>query len=156
MLGAPPVNWARLSLVAAILVLAIFFQKAQANSMGWSFDLGLTLLISSSLLLNFLDLIFLEIIATAMFMWKPAFSPELLVLLLLPLGAFWGRKILSISPWTQNLAFISIALIVFYVVQGPRALFENWPIMLNNLIGCLVFGSALFFFFENLYESRLD
>lgn len=156
MLGAPPVNWPRLALVAALLILAVLLQKAQNDSLGWSFDLGLTLLISAALFLNLLDLVFLEVLALLLFMWKPSFSLELILVALLPLGAYWGKRILSWDSWTQNLVFIFLGLSLFYLAQGPGAFLGNWLIMLNNFVGCLVFGSILFFGFQSLYLSRLD
>lgn len=156
MLGAPPVNWPRLVLVALLLVLAILLQKAQVDSFGWGFDWGLTILISAAIFLNPLDLVFLELIALALFMWKPFLSSEIFLLILIPWGAFWGKKIFSGDAWTQNLAFIISGVLLFYLLRLPKVFFENLPLMLNNLVGCAVAGSILYFVFENLYASRLD
>jgi hypothetical protein len=156
MLGAPPVNWPRLALVALLLCLAILMQKAQVNSLGWAFDLGLTVLISSALFLYPLDLLFLELLALALLMWKPYLSWELVLLMLIPWGAFWGKKIFSADTWTQNLVFIGFGIAAFYILQSPAIFFDNWVLMLNNLVGCLLVGSILFFVFQNLYASSFD
>lgn len=156
MLGAPPVNWHRLLLVSMLLVLAILAQKAQVDSIGWGFDFPLAILISSALFLFPLDLLFLELVAVVFLMWKPSLSWEFLFFLLVPWGVLWGKRIFSADTWTQNLIFIAAGIVFFYFLQGPSVFLENWALMLNDIVGCLLLGSILFFVFQNLYASSFD
>jgi hypothetical protein len=78
------------------------------------------------------------------------------LLILIPWGAFWGKKIFSGDPWVQNISFIALGVSAFYLILGPGVFFKNLVLMLNNLVGCVVVGSILYFAFQNLYASRYD
>lgn len=156
MLGSPPVNWSRLIVVIAMLVIAVILERFQIAYFSWTFDFALALLIVAALFLSLADLFFLLLVAIAILASKPSFSLETILLIALPLAAYWGKKVFSLDPWIAATIFITSGVLLFYFILGPSSFFIHWALMLNTVFGSLVFGSISFFILENLYRAHLD
>lgn len=156
MLGAPPVNWARLFMVSAILLASIYAQNLMKLHLGWTFDLALAVLLVSALFLRFLELIFLILVGLIFLSVKPGWDTESFLILALPVATFFGERIFSWELWLTNLVFVASGILIFYVVLDMGQLLGNWLIILNDVVFSTFFAGGIFFVLEHIYRSQLD
>lgn len=153
MLGAPEVRWKKLLLLMVILAGFSLFQIFLQDGLGWSFDLALVLLITSSFFLGFLELSFITLFSAAILMWEPGISLDMLFFILLPFAAYGARHIFSWESWIANIIYCILAICIFYFSMGLNIVFSNWILLLNLVLGGSILSVLAFFSLEYIYED---
>lgn len=126
----------------AILFLALFVEIVLA-SVGFHFSLALAVLIAFAFILNFWELLILDLIAVFILNWQPTPSAALLIFALIPLAAFAFYKLTHWHGWTGVLVAIIVGFLLFYIGAAPTLFLENLPTFLLDLIIGLLVGEAV-------------
>lgn len=153
MLGAPEIRWPKLLTLVSLLILSYLLQSWLQNRLGWSFDFVLILLVASTFFISLLELFFVSAVAALILTWQPGFSWEILIIFILPIAVYGARKVFSGENWIFNVIFALLALILFYLVIGWGNILSNWLLMLNILLGGVIFAVIAFFLLEYIYGS---
>src|SRR5580693_6064425 len=102
----------------AILLLALFLQFLFAGA-GWHLDLALAALIAFAFILDFWELLALDLLAVFLLNWQPAPSIALLAFALIPLAVFVFHKLVRLHGWIGIPVAIFIGFLLFYIAAVP-------------------------------------
>lgn len=128
---------------AAILALALFLQFLFAGA-SWHFDLVLAALIAFAFILDFWELLVLDLLAVFLLNWQPAPSVALLVFALIPLAAFLFHKLTQLHGWVGVPLAILAGFLIFYVSVAPSLFFQNLFPLFFDLIISIGAGEIVF------------
>ncbi len=126
----------------AILLLALFAEIVLA-SVGWHFTLALAVLIAFAFVLDFWELLILDLVAVFILNWQPAASAALIAFALVPLLAFAFYKLTHWHGWTGVLVAIIIGYLIFYIAAAPEQFAGNLLSFTLDLIVGLLAGEAV-------------
>jgi hypothetical protein len=127
----------------AILLLALFIEFVLASA-GLHFTLALSALIAAAFVLDFLELLILDLIAVLILNWQPAASAALIAFAFVPLAAFAFRKFTYWHGWTGVLVATVAGFFIFYIAAAPGQFINDLPsFLLDLLVGLLVGEAAL-------------
>ena len=115
----------------------------------------LAALIASAFFLDFFELGFLVILGALILNWRPGLSPEILVLISLPIVISILRKFLPAEAWLNFILAVTFGLLVFYSAAGPESLVKNFNLFFIDLIISMAFAVLTFIIFKNLYASKI-
>jgi hypothetical protein len=107
-------------------------------------NIVLALLVTAAFFLNFLELLFLILLAVFVFNWQPAPSPEMAIYAILPILVYWLHRFLPVKPWLGNLSAIFLSIFILYVVVGADFLIAAPIVFLADAFGSMVFGAIFF------------
>jgi hypothetical protein len=126
----------------AILLLALFAEIVLA-SVGLHFSLALAVLIAFAFVLDFWELLILDLVAVFILNWQPAPSAALIAFALVPLAAFAFYKLTHWHGWTGVLVAVIAGFLIFYIVAAPGFFLHDLAgFMLDLIVGLLV-GEAV-------------
>jgi hypothetical protein len=126
----------------AILFLALFAEIVLA-SVGLHFSLALAVLIAFAFVIDFWELLILDLIAVFILNWQPAPSVALIAFALIPLLAFVFYKLTHWHGWTGVLVAIVVGFLIFYVAAAPGLFLHDLPGFLLDLIVGLLIGETV-------------
>lgn len=105
----------RFLLAAAILAIALFAQIFLASG-GWYINFSLIVLLALAFMLDFFELLVLDLVAVWLLNWQPAPSFTLLAFAVIPLGAFALRRLTHTETWVGAIAGVAVGLVIFYII----------------------------------------
>ena len=126
------------------LILAIVLQLFLGEVLGVWTNIVLASLVTAAFFLNFLELLFLILLAVFVLNWQPAPSLEMALYAALPISTLLMHKFFPFKSWLGNLVAIFLALLIFYLAVGPRFLITSPVVFLWDLAIGLVLGSIFF------------
>lgn len=132
--------------VALVVVFSLVFQIKLGEFFGFYPNLALAALITVAFILNLFELIFWALLIVLVLNWQPAVTPEMIMIVTVPLAAFYFHKLLPWRSWFNNLFLIFLGALIFYFVRDPSLSFlKNPGIITKDMFAGLVFGAAAFF-----------
>jgi hypothetical protein len=126
----------------AILLLALLAEIVLA-SVGLHFTLALAALIAFAFILDFWELLILDLVAVFILNWQPAASAALIAFALVPLLAFAFYKLTHWHGWTGVLVAIVVGFLIFYIAAAPGLFLANSTSFLLDLVVGLIVGEAM-------------
>ena len=113
----------------------------------------LAALIASAFFLNFFELGFLVIFSAIILNWRPGLSPEISVLISLPITVSVLRKFLPAQAWLNFALVLVLGFLIFYSAAGFQGLVKNFNLLFIDLIISIVFAVPTFIILKNLYAQ---
>ena len=115
----------------------------------------LAALIALAFFLDLSELGFLVIVSALILNWRPGLSPEILVLISLPIAVSIIRKFLPAQAWLNFTLALVFGLLVFYFAAGFGAMVKNFNIFFIDLTISTVFAVLTFFILKSFYASKI-
>ena len=112
----------------------------------------LAVLIVSAFFLGFSELGFLVIFSALILNWRPGLSPEILVLISLPIVVSIFRKFLPAQVWLNFSFAIALGLLIFYSAADFQSLVKNFNIFLIDLIISTMFAVPTFLILKSVQK----
>ncbi len=134
-----------------VLLLASGFQYGAKALFGWSPDFVLGVLITFSFFLGYIEILFIGALSALLLNWKPYVSPEIFMLIALPLLVFGIKRYF---PWRielSHLLSVFFGIAVFYGISNYGSLFANPALFLKSVFWTLVFVALIFQIFSHFY-----
>jgi hypothetical protein len=126
----------------AVLLLALFAEIALA-SVGLHFSLALAALIAFAFILDFWELLILDLVAVFILNWQPAPSAALIAFALVPVLAFAFYKLTHWHGWTGVLVAVIVGFLIFYIAAAPSLFIRNSLLFALDLVMGLLVGEAV-------------
>jgi hypothetical protein len=144
----------RLRSILAILILllacALQFWFASA---GTFINFILATLIVFAFYFDIWELLVFVLFGVLVINWQPVVSTDIFIFGIIPIAAYAFHKVFSWSVWAAAPVAIVCGFIVLYLATAPAAFFDNWELLLFDLLGGLVFGGFIFLVFDRLKLS---
>lgn len=137
-----------------ILLLTFGFQYSAKTLFGWSPDFVLGTLVTFSFFLGFIEMVCMGVISALFLNWQPQFSPEIVMLIALPLLVFEIKKYFLWRVEINHIFSIFFTLVLFYSVLNYGSLFSNPALFLKSAGWTLVFSAFVFQIFNYLYRTK--
>ncbi|MBI2033770.1 MAG: hypothetical protein HYT13_01590 [Candidatus Liptonbacteria bacterium] len=115
----------------------------------------LAALIASALFLDFSELGFLVFFSALILNWRPGLSPEIMVLISLPITVSVLRRFLPAQAWMNLVLALVLGLLVFYSAAGFQSLVKNFNIFLIDLTISTVVAVPTFLILKTLNASKI-
>ena len=143
--------------LAAFLIvsLAIVLQLKIGLISGLYPNFALAVLIALAFFLDFSELGFLVIFGALILNWRPGLSPEILVLISLPIIVYIFRKFLPAQAWLNFTLALVLGFLVFYSAAGFQSLVKNFNLFFIDLIISTVFAVLAFLILKNFYAPKV-
>ena len=127
-----------------MLILAFFLQFLFAG-VGWHLTLSLAALIAFAFILDFWELLVLDLLAVFIINWQPAPSIALLAFAVIPLGAFIFYKLTRWQGWIGALIAIALGFLIFYAIAAPAMFIQNLLLLAMDMVIGLAAGEIILF-----------
>ncbi len=138
-----------------IVSLAVILQLKIGLISSFYPSFTLAALIASAFFLDFFELSFLVILGALVLNWRPGLSPEILVLISLPITVSILIKFLPIQAWLNFILALVLGLLFFYSVAGFPSLVKNFNLLFIDLIISMVFAAPIFLILKSLNASKI-
>ncbi len=142
-----------LFLIMAILI-AVLVSPYLRLFFGQNFSLILAVFVASAFFLEFTEFLIVLFFGLVFLAWQPRIDLTLLVLMLLPVFAFWLKFRL---PFRKGLSFFIdffITFLAFYLLAGWNFLIDYPGSFVSDFIVSFLFGSLVFVILYYFNESR--
>ena len=143
--------------IAAFLIVSLAvilqLQIGLVSSLYPSFTL--TSLFALAFFLDFSSLVFLVLFGTLILNWRPGLSPEILILIGLPITVSILRKFLPAQAWLNFTLAIILGLLVFYSAAGFPSLVKNFNLFFIDLTISVVFAVPAFLILKSFHASKI-
>lgn len=143
-----------------ILLLILFVLIALAIApyfklwLGQQFDFVLAVVVASAFFLEFQEFLIVLFFSLAFLVWEPVFDFSLLILILLPIVAFFIKDYLPFKQWLNFFIDLLLIFLAFYLLDGRSFLIGRPLIFALDFIISFLFGSLVFFVLYYLDSSR--
>lgn len=107
-------------------------------------DFVLVFLLISAVFLNFSRILLLTLISFLFLSWRPDFSYEAAILLILPIAAFLARKFVPGKLEIVSFVIVFLGTVVFYSISAFNGFWGNLILAGEVLILNLLFGFGVF------------
>lgn len=143
--------------LAAFLIvsIALVIQLKLGPVLNFYPNFALAVLIASAFFFDFSELGFLAIFSALILNWRPGLSPEILILIGLPIAVSIIRKFLPAQAWLNFSITLVLGLLVFYSAAGFQGLVKNFNIFFIDLIISTVFAASTFFILKSFNVSKI-
>jgi hypothetical protein len=131
-------------LSAVVLLLVAFILQFFLATAGVFMNFFFATLIACAFLFSFWELLVLVLLAVFIVNWQPAVNVEIMIFALYPLAVFFLRGFAHLQLWLKNLIAIFVGIFLLYAVLGGRAFLFHPTVFLIDVLGGMVFGSAVF------------
>jgi len=127
-----------------VLLLAVMFQLWFTPG-GAHGDFVLATLIVFAFLFEFWELILFVLLGV--FIMNSSVHPDttMLMLVIIPLGAYVARRYFSLDPWLGAAAGIAVGVIIFYAVVAPIAAVHAIGLLVFDILISALFGELVLF-----------
>ena len=125
-----------------IVCIALTLQFLVGEASGMWLSLTLAALVASAFFLDFLELITLALFSVLILNWQPAFSFEMLLLMVLPLVTFFFHKLIPFAPIVGNAILFAISIIIFYVSIGGGFIMHSPSVFFLDVLASLLLGTV--------------
>lgn len=115
----------------------------------------LAALLALAFFLDFSELGFLVIVSALILNWRPGLSPEILILISLPITASILRKFLPAQAWLNFILALVLGLLIFYSAAGFQSLVKNFNLFFIDLTISTVFAVPTFFILKSFHASKI-
>lgn len=132
----------RARFIGAILILfiALFLTARLFPFLGFYADFILAALVTFATFLNFLEIVFLTLLAAFFVNWQPVPSAEMLIFIILPLAAFWIGRAANWRPWFTAPLAVVLTLTAMYLAFGRNLLLGEPRVFAYDVVLALAFG----------------
>ena len=110
---------------------------------------------SSPFFLHFSELGFLVIFSALVLNWRPSLSPEILVLIGLPIIISIFRKFLPAQAWLNLALALVLGFLVFYSAAGFPVMVKNFNLFFIDLTISTVFAASTFLILKSFHASKI-
>lgn len=138
--------------VFAAFTSAVYF----GQFIGWWPSFVLASLIVFSFFVSFGELVLGITTGILIQNWQPMFSYETLIFFAIPLSFYFLRRFaVRRDGWFGSTAAVSIAVLIFYLIQTPFFLTQHALHALADIFLSALFGILLFVMFCYVYKEKL-
>lgn len=136
----------RSNILVVLLVAASSFllEGRLSEATGLRFNLILSALITLAFFTDVFGIAFASLLAAFAVNWKPAPSPEVALIVLIPFAVFFGRRFMPGKPWLGNLVFLAAGFLIFYGVSDFHAVRSAAGVLALDAAAGTAFGALLF------------
>ena len=131
-------------LICLVVVVGLMQNTTLVNIAGVKPNLILVLLLFFiPLTANFYEYLVLLLVAGSVLNLGGSFNGNVVVLLVALVFAYLIHRRLLWAKYFNNLILIALSTALFYVLSSPSFIYENWDIVLREIIYNLILGSVL-------------
>ena len=143
-------------LVALLLLAALFLFHIRLHALiPETGDFILVSLIAAGFFMGLLELVALSALAALLLNWQPTFlSPEMLLLLALPVACWALRRLLGWRLWTSAAILVPSSLMAWYGITAAAASAGHPLQVASALLVDMVVAILMLQFYSYLYETQ--
>ncbi|MBU6501126.1 MAG: hypothetical protein KGJ89_04550 [Patescibacteria group bacterium] len=134
----------RFLLSALFAVIAVILEARLNQFLGIGGGLLVAALVVPALFIDFLEIIFLTLAVLFFLNWQPAFSWDIFILGIFPLGVFWSKRLIRWKSWVIVPVAIFLGILVLYLIFERELLLSAPIIFARDVIIGLIFGFSEF------------
>lgn len=138
-----------------VLGLALLFQLRAIDLWSWSPEFVLATLITLAFFVTFGQLVLLGCLAAWLLAWQPGLGQEVVSLVMLPLAAYFVRRLSPWQSWLSNLVLVAGSIPAFYILA------EMIPVLATRVffsvtVATLAYTAVLFYILKDILGGRPD
>ncbi|OGZ52819.1 MAG: hypothetical protein A3B25_01025 [Candidatus Ryanbacteria bacterium RIFCSPLOWO2_01_FULL_48_26] len=137
-----------------LVIIGTLLQLFIGDVKGAWFNFTLAALITLSFFCSFFEILFLTLFALLVLNWQPGISLELIIFGVMPIGAFFLRKLLPLEPLVGSILLSCAGIIVLYILFGIHIITNNPVLFLSDIVMSLAYSAVVFKTMSLFFEAE--